>query len=248
MPRLCCFAAALLIGAAGCNEQAAGPASSSAPASAAETTASVSASASSGPAPDPPRTLSDATPEERRALCQQVVDSVWRVCGAGDRGRARFVELCANEHPVWTCAEAPLAGFAGCWVPLLPEATPACASWRAAFAKCDLEATVRERCPGYLAQVVSGSAAAQAGLAVGDLVRAVDGERFSALDDLAERVRASVGKPIVLTIQRGAEPPRDVTLSARRQSDGVYRIGVVPGVPPACPYLDVSSLPSCKRP
>jgi regulator of sigma E protease len=83
-----------------------------------------------------------------------------------------------------------------------------------------------------IASVAAGSPAEQAGLVAGDRVVAVDGEPVSGRE-LGERILASGGRPLVLTIVRGG---RELTVAVTpAKTDGGYRIGIVRealGLPP----------------
>ncbi|MCU0506042.1 MAG: S41 family peptidase [Chloroflexi bacterium] len=71
--------------------------------------------------------------------------------------------------------------------------------------------------PGCRLTVIStvpGAPAEKAGLLPGDAVIAVDGESLDGLtaDDATGRIRGQKGTPVTLTIVRGAEPARDLTI------------------------------------
>lgn len=63
-----------------------------------------------------------------------------------------------------------------------------------------------------------GSPAEEAGIRPGDRILAVDGVdvRGMPVDAVAARIRGPEGTPVVLTIQRGSEPPFEVRLVRRR--------------------------------
>lgn len=66
---------------------------------------------------------------------------------------------------------------------------------------------------------IQDSPALEAGIQAGDLIVAVDGNDLRAMDDLQGALallRGSEGTTVVLTIQRGAEPEFDVTITRQR--------------------------------
>lgn len=69
------------------------------------------------------------------------------------------------------------------------------------------------------------SPARAAGVAKGDLIRAVDGREVHTVEALVGAIDAAEGTPLTLTLVRGGEE-RTVTLTPRRDGDGRYRIGV----------------------
>jgi regulator of sigma E protease len=86
-----------------------------------------------------------------------------------------------------------------------------------------------------LGQVVAGSAAERAGLAVGDRITRADGEPVDSWDALVTAVRARPGKPLRLTVERAGttrviEAIPDVVGSGEAR---IGRIGAAPLVPPS---------------
>lgn len=206
-------------------------------------------SSSSTDIPPVPRMLPDATPEEREALCTKVVDQVRAGCDPDLDVHAMLIDQCAADHPVWECTKLSIERFSTCWVPpsRRDDATrESCAEWTAELARCDIERKIRERCSGYLKEVTPGSPAQKAGLRAGDVLRAVDGKPFSALDDLAKLVVASEGKPLHFGVERAGEPRLDIEVSAKKNAEGTYKIGVLPAPPPQCPFLSTAAVLPCK--
>ncbi|SFE08083.1 RIP metalloprotease RseP [Roseivivax sediminis] len=86
-------------------------------------------------------------------------------------------------------------------------------------------------------QVVPLSAASEAGLEDGDVIRAVNGTPIVAFEDLREIVEGSEGAPLDLTVWREGET-LDITLEPRRTDEPqpggsfrtVYRIGIAGGL------------------
>lgn len=74
-------------------------------------------------------------------------------------------------------------------------------------------------------QVREGSPAAAMGLQAGDRIVSIDGAAVSA-DEISQRITASEGRPVAVTVQRGAT---QVTLpaAAPQRIDGAYRLGFV---------------------
>ncbi|WP_426114338.1 RIP metalloprotease RseP [Massilia sp. PWRC2] len=80
--------------------------------------------------------------------------------------------------------------------------------------------------------VVAASPAALAGVRAGDIVSAVDGKTIVDGVDLVKAVRASNGKALAITLQRG---PQTLTVSVTpqlRATDKVWAIGMAPAVAP----------------
>jgi regulator of sigma E protease len=80
-----------------------------------------------------------------------------------------------------------------------------------------------QRVPSDLAKVggvMPSMPAARAGLQVGDVVTAVDGKPISTWDELSTAIRASSGRPVALTVQRGDQPlPVTVTPEAKEDKN-----------------------------
>ena len=77
-----------------------------------------------------------------------------------------------------------------------------------------------------IASVDSGTPAATI-VQPGDTIVAVDGQRVSG-EQISEKIRASKGDPVTLTIERGG---REMTVTARpRLNEGAYRLGFTLGV------------------
>ncbi|CAM6096340.1 unnamed protein product [Calypogeia fissa] len=88
----------------------------------------------------------------------------------------------------------------------------------------------REVFPGVMVpEVISKSAAAKAGMQVGDVVLAVDGYELSAQDsavfELVDTIKRSPGRPITLSVQRGQDVV-GVKVIPDENRDGSGRIGV----------------------
>eukprot|EP00897_Mesotaenium_endlicherianum_P002267 jgi/Mesen1/2068/ME000150S01149 len=79
--------------------------------------------------------------------------------------------------------------------------------------------------PGVIAQ----SAAERAGVLAGDVILAVDGEKIQASDsavvELVDTIKGSVGHKIKFTVQRGPDLV-DIDVLADKTSDGMGKIGV----------------------
>ena len=80
-------------------------------------------------------------------------------------------------------------------------------------------------------RVISGSAAEQAGLKVGDIVIWADGEYIDNPDELVAYTRQKLNQEMVLVVKRGGKIVQ-VRVTPSLDSDGVSRIGVsiIPGV------------------
>ena len=85
-----------------------------------------------------------------------------------------------------------------------------------------------------IASVEAGSAAARAGLTVGDTIVAVDGRPVTEWDAIVATIRTSAGKPLRLTVRGQGEATRELTVTPRaRQVEGktIGQIGVAPDFP-----------------
>ncbi|MCM2562461.1 RIP metalloprotease RseP [Lutimaribacter sp. EGI FJ00015] len=91
--------------------------------------------------------------------------------------------------------------------------------------------------PPVVTQLAPQSAAFAAGLAVGDVITAIDGQEIFSFSQLKEKVEAGEGAPLALSVWRGGEII-EMTLEPRRvdepQADGGFqtnwRIGIVGGM------------------
>jgi regulator of sigma E protease len=81
--------------------------------------------------------------------------------------------------------------------------------------------------PVVIRDVAKESPAAEAGVAVGDRVLAVNGQTVRSAEHITNFVREHRSQPITLTVQRNAEK-KDITASARKLSDGTERLGISP--------------------
>ena len=88
-------------------------------------------------------------------------------------------------------------------------------------------ATVGGRASQTVRSVTKDSPAEEVGLRAGDRIVAVDGEGVSG-DELGERIVASQGRPLVLTVVRDGNEIRLGPVSPQRTDDG-YRLGIVRG-------------------
>lgn len=67
--------------------------------------------------------------------------------------------------------------------------------------------------------------ARDAGIAVGDILLAINGQATEHADDVTRAVAASNGQPLMLTIERG-ETTRDIAVTPTADKDGNYRLGM----------------------
>jgi regulator of sigma E protease len=88
--------------------------------------------------------------------------------------------------------------------------------------------------PPVIGKVVPGSVADRAGLAAGDRVAAVNGERITSWDALVAKVRASPGRTLVLEVERDGRLRRiEVVPEATAQgAESIGRIGAAPHIDP----------------
>ncbi len=103
-----------------------------------------------------------------------------------------------------------------------------------------LAAVGRPVWPAVLGRVAPEGAAATAGLQAGDVVSAIDGRPIDYWEDLERSIAASDGRPLRLTIKRGAEQ-REIQVAPRRivtrdpifkESKEVWSLGTGPQVTP----------------
>ncbi|MDP9326305.1 MAG: M50 family metallopeptidase [Candidatus Dormibacteraeota bacterium] len=81
--------------------------------------------------------------------------------------------------------------------------------------------------PLQVRSVSAGFPAEAAGLQPSDKILAVNDKPVTAGDEFRSIVNGSGGQPVTIRIQRGSQPPRDVTVTPR-SVDGRYVIGIVP--------------------
>ncbi len=88
----------------------------------------------------------------------------------------------------------------------------------------------RPELPPVIGKVIAGGVAARAGLAAGDRVSAVDGERMASWEALVAKVRASPGRALAFEIER-AGAPRRVELVPEGVTQGTETIGRIGAAP-----------------
>lgn len=100
------------------------------------------------------------------------------------------------------------------------------------------ELGARPYTPAKIGEVLAGYPAAQAGLRPGDQVSAVNGVSVPSWEDLAEEIRKRPGRPVRLTVERGAEtliltliPQPTKEQGPRGEQIEVGRIGISPLMP-----------------
>ena len=81
--------------------------------------------------------------------------------------------------------------------------------------------------PARLGRVMDSSPAQHAGLAEGDLITAIDGTPTPTWDDFTAIVRASAGKPLAISVQRGAQLVSIRAIPEARKN-GMGQLGVEP--------------------
>jgi len=85
------------------------------------------------------------------------------------------------------------------------------------------------RIPARVASVSEDSAAAQAGLQAGDIIRSVDGRSVANFSDLQDRISAAAGAPVTLVVERDGMA-RTVTVTPARVQTGPRAGDAVLGV------------------
>lgn len=109
--------------------------------------------------------------------------------------------------------------------------------WRVLRDGTETVVTGPDPMPARISSVAPRSAAAEAGLAAGDVVLAIDGRPLARFGQMRERVEAADGHPLLLSVWRPGAGTADYTLVAKRQdlpaADGGYErrwlIGVTGG-------------------
>lgn len=81
--------------------------------------------------------------------------------------------------------------------------------------------------PVIIRDVAKESPAAEAGIAAGDRVLAVNGQAVRSAAHITNFVREHRSQPITLTVERNGEK-KEITATARRLSDGSERLGISP--------------------
>jgi regulator of sigma E protease len=104
--------------------------------------------------------------------------------------------------------------------------------------RSQLAAALQPRHPAVVGQIVSGSAAAEAGVEPGDSLIAIDGTPIASWADAVDRIEAAPGRELAVTVVRGGAPVAlTVTPAAELRvpedsaSGVIGRIGVYPKVP-----------------
>ncbi|HTO46454.1 MAG TPA: RIP metalloprotease RseP [Burkholderiales bacterium] len=90
----------------------------------------------------------------------------------------------------------------------------------------------RPELPPVIGKVIAGGVAAGAGLAAGDRVTAVDGERIASWEALVAKVRASPGRALVFEVERAGATQRVelVPEGATQGTETIGRIGAAPQI------------------
>jgi regulator of sigma E protease len=127
------------------------------------------------------------------------------VGGIGDGVNPDFAAALAPGDRVLSLDGRPLDDFAGLQAALL--ASDGAEQVARVLRSGGREETVRLsfRPPARIDAVVPGGAAEEAGLAPGDVITAIDGRPVDSFSALQRATAASGGRPIALTVQRGAE-------------------------------------------
>ncbi len=111
----------------------------------------------------------------------------------------------------------PVAGWAD--MRKVIETVPPAASqeWRVQRGNDELTVPGPDPMPPRVSGVGARSAAADAGLRPDDVILSVDGVRVDRFDQIAPKVAAAEGNPLVLKVWRESEEVRDYTVAAKQQ-------------------------------
>ena len=152
---------------------------------------------------------------------------------AGIREGDRIVALAGNDNPTWQDIMVKIAGYPNQPLPLALVRDGK---------RVDLTLTptlepehgfgvagMFEHAEIQVSDVEPNMDAARKGLRAGDLILAVQGQTIRSGDKLVELIRASQGKPVLVTYSRGSGAPRDLEIVPEwKETDGIsnWRIGV----------------------
>ena len=81
--------------------------------------------------------------------------------------------------------------------------------------------------PVVVRDVVPNTPASEAGLQVGDVIFAVNGQPVRSAEQVTQFIRDHKGQPVTLTVRRAGQR-KDITATARKLSDGRERLGFTP--------------------
>lgn len=177
-----------------------------------------------------PQVFAELDADGRRAVCTRIVDKFRARCDATFRDiDATLITRCATDHPIWRCTQVRIADHARC---ISDHAPAACTALQTQTEACRVRESLAA-CPLVIEAVVPHSPAWSAGLAVGDVLQALDGAP-KAVDDnegILAIIKRSGGRSLRFTVVTPGQPARDVDITP---TGAPLRIGVQFGPSAAC--------------
>jgi hypothetical protein len=177
-----------------------------------------------------PQVFAELDADGRRAVCTRIVDKLRARCDAVFRDiDAALIARCATDHPIWGCTQVRVADHARC----VSDGDPAaCTALQTQSEACRVRESLA-RCPLVIETIVPRGPAWSAGLAVGDVLHALDGAPKSVEDSegILAIIKRSGGRSLRLTVAAPGQPTREVAVTP---TGAPLRIGVQFGPSAAC--------------
>lgn len=154
-----------------------------------------------------PQTFVELDAAGRRAVCTRMFEAERSRCEAVFRADdPPLIERCADEHPMWKCPQIRLADHARC---VSDKDPAACAAVDQQKEACGVAAALQQ-CRLSVELLHPHGPASAAGIAVGDVLLAIDGAPVGLAD--RERIDAltGTGEPVKLSLVRIGNPVREV--------------------------------------
>jgi regulator of sigma E protease len=93
-----------------------------------------------------------------------------------------------------------------------------------------LERAIAPLYPPHIGPVILGQPAQKAGLRAGDVVVGIGADTIASWSDMVRRIRASPGKPLVLTVRRGDSLAR-ISVTPASTDSGNHHFGIIGAAP-----------------
>lgn len=188
------------------------------------------------------------TEAERRELCSKRTKRQRAGCNQDFGIEEMLIKECAFDSPMWRCPNVSAADLEACWLVESPkdDISNGCKALDLKIKACGADQRIREQCPVLITKVLPDSPAAKAGIVAGDRITEIDGKPFGAIDDLAATVHGAEGAPQRIRVRHASEGEGVVSVAAKKDERGRFKIGVSFDRPPECPYLNTSRVLPCR--